>query len=141
MNALLDTHLKAHDRKDPILAKSKGQFKKLESDKLEVKAKKLLLAKKKKLLNKNRKKDLIPSGEDGEAAKEALTKERKLRKVAQRGVIKLFNAILVSQTQSEATSRALNNSRGYVSSSKKQEAVAEVSKERFLDMVQAAGKK
>lgn len=133
MNALLDTKLKVQDRKAPILSRSKKQFKDFESDKLELKARKLLSAKKKAKLAKGRVSKLIPEGEG--AAMEALLKERKLKKTAQKGVIKLFNAILVTQT--EADGFELGRDR-FMTDKKKREALTEVSKETFLDMVKDA---
>lgn len=139
MNALLDTHLKAHDRQDPILARSKGQIKKFEEDKLESKAKKLLLAKKKAKLSAGRRIDLIPSN-NTESAQEVTIREKKLRKVAQRGVIKLFNAILAAQTPIP-TDDGISQRNMHLSAEKRKAEVTEVSRDRFLDMVQAAAQK
>jgi len=132
MNALLDTRLKAYDRKDPILARSKRELKKFEDDKLEQKAKRLLLAEKKKKLTANRVKDLLPTDET--IARQVLQHERQLKKTAQRGVIKLFNAILMTQTSTEAE---LSNESG-LGQTKKKELVNELSKEKFLSLVQNA---
>ncbi|KAH3666975.1 hypothetical protein OGAPHI_003425 [Ogataea philodendri] len=134
MNALLDSKLKAHDRKDPILARSKTQLKKLESEKLELKAKRQLLAEKKAKLTSNRVRNLLPT--DDSLAREVLEKEKKYRKVAQRGVIKLFNAILSTQTETNKEVGALEG----VGQSKKKELINEISTEKFLDLVQEAGK-
>jgi hypothetical protein len=132
MNALLDTRLKAYDRKDPILARSKRELKKFEDDKLEQKAKRLLLAEKKKKLTANRVKDLLPTDET--IARQVLQHERQLKKTAQRGVIKLFNAILMTQTSTEAE---MSNESG-LGQTKKKELVNELSKEKFLSLVQNA---
>lgn len=134
MNALLDTHLKAYDRKDPILARSKKELKTFENEKLEEKAKRMLLAEKKKRLTANRVKDLLPT--DDSKAREVLEKEKKLKKIAQKGVIKLFNAILMTQT---ATEQDISKESG-IGSNKKKELVNEISKEKFLSLVQQAGK-
>lgn len=135
MNALLDTHLKAYDRKDPILARSKKELKKFDDDKLEQKAKRLLLLEKKKKLTANRNKDLLP--QDDATARQILQHEKQLKKTAQRGVIKLFNAILMTQTSTEED---INNEKGYLGLTKKKELVNEISKEKFLDLVQNVGK-
>ncbi|KAG7815999.1 hypothetical protein KL920_004924 [Ogataea angusta] len=134
INALLDSKLKAHNRKDPILARSKSQLKKLESEKLELKAKRQLLAEKKAKLTSNRVKNLLPT--DDALARQTLEREKRYRKVAQRGVIKLFNAILATQTE---TSKEVESIKG-VGQTKKKELVNEMSKEKFLDLVQEAGK-
>lgn len=135
INALLDTHLKAYDRKDPILARSKKELKTFENDKLEEKAKKLLLAEKKKRLTANRVKDLLPT--DDSTARQVLEKEKKLKKIAQKGVIKLFNAILMTQTETE---QDISKESGLIGNAKKKELVNEISKEKFLSLVQQAGK-
>lgn len=134
MNAILDSKLKAHDRSDPIMKRSRKQTKQLASDKLEAKAKRALTAERKAKLNRNRVKDLLPT--DDSTARDVLMKEKKLRKVAQRGVIKLFNAILMTQTK---TSQELNDST-LIGATKKEQLMNEISKEKFLDLVQAAGK-
>ncbi|KAG7876616.1 hypothetical protein KL938_004228 [Ogataea parapolymorpha] len=134
INALLDSKLKAHNRKDPILARSKSQLKKLESEKLELKAKRQLLAERKAKLTSNRVKNLLPT--DDSLARQTLEREKRYRKVAQRGVIKLFNAILATQTE---TSKEIDSIKG-VGQTKKKELVNEMSKEKFLDLVQEAGK-
>ncbi|CUS21878.1 LAQU0S04e02872g1_1 [Lachancea quebecensis] len=141
VNAILGSHLKAHDRKDPIMARKRGVVKKLESDKLEQKAKRALLAEKKKLLNKTRKKDIIPTvsaeSESGVEIREILEKERRLRKIAQKGVVKLFNAILSTQVKTEKEGA---EKLGEVKNrAEKKELLAELSKEKFLDLVKAAG--
>lgn len=136
MNALLDTRLKAYDRRDPILARSKKELKKFEDVKLEQKAKRLLLAEKKKKLTANRNKDLLPKNDA--TARQVLQHEKQLKKTAQRGVIKLFNAILMTQTSTESD---MSHETGLVGQSKKKELVNEISKEKFLDLVQQVGKK
>lgn len=135
MNALLDTRLKAYDRKDPILVRSKKELKKFDDEKLEQKAKRLLLNEKKKKLTANRNKELLPT--DDRTARQVLDHEKKLKKTAQRGVIKLFNAILMTQSSTE---NDINREKGILGQSKKKELVNEISKEKFLDLVQKAGK-
>lgn len=141
VNAILGSHLKAHDRKDPIMARKKGVVKKLESDKLEQKAKRALLAEKKKLLNKTRKKDIIPNvtaeAESGTEIRDVLEKERRLRKIAQKGVVKLFNAILSTQVKTERD--GAERLADVKNRAEKKELLAELSKEKFLDLVKAAG--
>lgn len=131
VTAILGSKLKAYDRKDPILARNKLTLKKLELDKLEAKAKRALLAEKKQLQDKHRVRRLIPSG-DGAA--EALAHERHLKKSAQKGVVRLFNAVLATQIKTE---QQLESEIG--GEKRKQELMNEISKEKFLDLVQAAG--
>ena len=140
LNAILGSHLKAYDRKDPIMSRNKSVLKQNESQKLELKAKKALLAEKKKLLNKTRKKEVIPTVSDenksGEEIRKIIEKETRLRKIAQKGAVKLFNAILSTQVKTEK-----EVSEGFTdikNRKEKKQLITEVSKEKFLDMVKAA---
>ncbi|GMF08341.1 unnamed protein product [[Candida] boidinii] len=76
VNALLGTRLKAYDRKDPILARSKKQLKAAESEKLELKAKRLILAEKKQRFGASRNKNLLPT--DDANARVIIEQEKKL---------------------------------------------------------------
>lgn len=139
VNAILSSHLKAYDRKDPIMARNKKVLKQSESEKLEYKARKALLAEKKKLLGKARKRDIIPiaSGEDrSENIRKVLERETVLRKIAQKGAVKLFNAILATQVKTEK--EVTENLSGIKNKEEKKELITEVSKEKFLDLVKAA---
>ncbi|AMD20681.1 HDL063Cp [Eremothecium sinecaudum] len=140
LSNILSSHLKSYDRKDPILARNKKVLKQNEADKLELKARKALLAEKKQLLNKARKRDILPvasSEEDPTIIRLTLEKERKLRKIAQKGVVKLFNAILSTQVKTE---KEIETNLANVKNRKeRKELITEVSKERFLDLVKAAG--
>lgn len=139
VNAILSSHLKAYDRKDPIMARNKKVLKQNDSDKLEQQAKKALLVEKKKQLGKARKREIIPVAKDeqaGEEIRSALEKETKLRKVARKGVVKLFNAIL--STQVSTTKEAEANLGDVRNATEREQLITEVSKEKFLDMVKAA---
>ena len=136
--AILSSHLKAYDRNDPIMARNKKVIRQNEADKLELKAKKALLAEKKKLLDKTRKRDILPQvqGTNGEDIRTILEKESKLRKIAQRGVVKLFNAILSTQVK---TNKEVSEHLGDIKNKQEREQlITEVSKEKFLDLVKAA---
>lgn len=137
---ILSSHLKAYDRKDPIMARNKKVLKKNDADKLEQKAKKALLTEKKKLLDKTRRKDILPvvSADIGsEEIKDILWRERKLRKIAQKGVVKLFNAILSTQVKTEKeVSESLSDVKNRT---EKKQLITEISKEKFFDLVKAAG--
>ncbi|CCF56956.1 hypothetical protein KAFR_0B06600 [Kazachstania africana CBS 2517] len=140
VNAILSSHLKAYNRKDPIMARNKKVIKASENDKLEAQAKKALQAEKKKRLNKARKVDIIPTVSDetnsGEQIREILEKEAKLRKIAQKGVVKLFNAILSTQVKTEK--EVNENFHDIKNQNDRKQLVTEVSKEKFLDLVKAA---
>lgn len=122
------------------MARNKKVIRQNDADKLEQKAKKAIVAEKKKLLDKSRKKDIIPlasAAADSEEIRQILEKERKLRKIAQKGVVKLFNAILSTQVKTE---KEVNDSlTGVKNISERKELITEVSKEKFFDLVKAAG--
>lgn len=139
VNAILSSHLKAYDRKDPIMARNKKVLRQNDAEKLEQQAKRALLVEKKKQLNKARKKEIIPSVTDDKSGVEirnALEKETRLRKIARKGVVKLFNAIL--STQVGTAKEAETNLGGIKNASEREQLITEVSKEKFLDMVKAA---
>ncbi|KAI5965244.1 RRP15 [Candida pseudojiufengensis] len=135
-SSIVNSKIKAYDRKDPILARNKVTLKKLESEKLENKAKKAILAEKKQFQDKHRVKQLLPVSIDdsNENVRIALTKEKNMKKIAQKGVVKLFNAVLSTQIK---TNLEVNGTKMGVS--KKEDLMTDVSKEKFLDLIAAAG--
>lgn len=139
VNAILSSHLKAYDRKDPIMARNKKVLRKNEEDKLEQRAKRALLVEKKKQLNKARKREIIPTVSDevsGDEIRSILEKEAVLRKIARKGVVKLFNAILSTQV---TTAKQAESGLGDIRNKEEREQlITEVSKEKFLDMVKSA---
>ncbi|EMG47102.1 RRP15 Ribosomal RNA-processing protein 15 [Candida maltosa Xu316] len=134
LNSIVNSKLKAYDRKDPILARNKTTLKKLESDKLESKAKRALLQEKKVLHDKCRVKNVLPSSDEPEKVRQVIEKEKALKKVAQRGVVRLFNAVLSTQIK---TNQEVSKEK--VGQSKREELMNDVSKEKFLDLIAAAG--
>ncbi|KAK7205318.1 Rrp15p-domain-containing protein [Myxozyma melibiosi] len=107
MTAILGSHLKAHDRSDPVLVRSKKAAKEIEDAKLEAKAKRALRMEKKGLLDKERVKDVISGLREGEATdpdavQKNTEREKKLKKTAKRGVVKLFNTVIEAQKKAIA---------------------------------------
>ncbi|KAK9387491.1 Rrp15p-domain-containing protein [Lipomyces mesembrius] len=102
MTAILSSHLKAYDRKDPVLVRSKQAAKAIEESKLEAKARRELRLEKKQFLDKERIKDVITGIREGEtpnpdAVQKTTERERMLKKTAKRGVVKLFNTVIEAQ--------------------------------------------
>ncbi|ORX46236.1 hypothetical protein BCR36DRAFT_298016, partial [Piromyces finnis] len=83
----------------PILAKAKEIEQKIEDEKLDYKARKALTAERKRLEEKDR---VIPDFTTFEY-------EKKLRKLATRGVVKLFNAIKTAQEKSNEVHTLVTN--------------------------------
>jgi hypothetical protein len=133
VNAILGSKLKAYDRKDPILARSKVTIKKAESEKLEAKARRELLAEKKIVYDKDRVRDLLPKEDSN--ARSILEHEKKMKKIAQRGVVRLFNVIMTTQSKTNAEVSQTK----VLDGGKKEKLISEISKEKFFDLVKAAG--
>ncbi|KAJ2827030.1 pre-60S ribosomal particles component [Coemansia erecta] len=102
----------------PIMAKNRTREKQITEEKLNYRARKALVEEKRALLNKDR---VVPTLEN-------FDHERRLRKIATRGVIKLFN--VVKAQQSELTD--INSTQTLQT-----EKVAEMSKTKFLDLLKA----
>lgn len=116
LSSILNSRVKAYNVDNPVLVRDQRSAKQIVKDKEDAKARKALRADKLKLKDKARVKDVIPK--DPELAGDRLQKEKALRKMAQRGVVRLLNAIHSAQ------SAAVNGLED-----------TEVSKEKFLDMI------
>jgi hypothetical protein len=79
-------------------------------------------------------------GKDGETTGQILATERRLRKVAQRGVVKLFNAVRAAQVKAGEAERAARNE-GVVGVKRREEKVTEMSRKGFLDLIASGGGK
>lgn len=126
MSAILGSRVKAHDAANPILIRNKRPAQELEEIKAERKARKVMRAEKMQHQDKARVRDVIPK--DPEEAGDVLSNEKKLRKIAQRGAVKLLNAIHSAQ------SAAIQNLDG-PQDKNAESAKTELSKEKFLDII------
>ncbi|PRT56472.1 Ribosomal RNA-processing protein 15 [Wickerhamiella sorbophila] len=131
MNAILGSKIKAHDRDNPVLIRNKRMAKEIESAKLDAQARKQLRLEKLQSQDKARVKDIIPA--DPDAAGEALQTEKRFRKTAQRGVIRLMNALRASQVAASSTLASTAS----IGVDKKSQEVATASKDSFLDMIRS----
>lgn len=104
----------------PIMAKNRKREEQIKEEIITYRARKALAEEKRSLLNKDR---VIPSITDN------YEYERKLRKVATRGVIKLFNVVKAQQTELTDISHT---------PSVRSEKVAEMSKSKFLDLLKTS---
>ena len=109
---------------------------------MEARAKRKIHAEKRKALDKGRIKDvLLGITVDGQVsigggtAESVKERERAMKKTAQRGVVKLFNAVRAAQIKAEEA-RGMGGTRD-----QKEERVDAMSKQGFLDMVASGGKK
>lgn len=139
---LLDTKLTTSKRADPVLSRSKSATeanKTLADQKLEQKARAQIRAEKKQALEKGRVKDVLglqtPDVDTGSVMEE----EKRLKKTAQRGVVRLFNAVRAAQVKAEEARREARTE-GVVGMQKREEKVNEMSKQGFLDLISSGGK-
>ena len=140
ISKILSTKLSQGARKDPVLSRSREATivsSEIANEKLEKRAKAKLRADRKEDLERGRVKDVLglQSGSTGEVAEE----EKRLRKIAQRGVVKLFNAVRAAQVKGEEAAREARN-KGAVGISNREEKVNEMSKQGFLDLINGHGK-
>jgi hypothetical protein len=132
---ILSTKLSQSARKDPVLSRSRDAAEtstSLANERLERKAKAKLRAEKREELERGRVRDVLglTSGQAGEVAEE----EKRLRKIAQRGVVKLFNAVRAAQVQGEQAAKE-ERKKGTIGVENRQEKVNEMSKQGFLDLI------
>ncbi|KAF4873324.1 Ribosomal RNA-processing protein 15 [Colletotrichum siamense] len=142
ISKILSTKLSNAKRADPVLARSTEAF---EASKaavdiaLEAKAKRQLRAQKKEAQSKGRVRDvLVAAEEEGTSTGEMLEGEKRLRKVAQRGVVKLFNAVRAAQVKAvEAEKKARKD--GVIGVDRREQKINDMSKKGFLDLIASGG--
>ncbi|EON62998.1 hypothetical protein W97_02224 [Coniosporium apollinis CBS 100218] len=143
MSKILGSKLTTSKRSDPILSRSKDAStasKELQDAKLEAKARHKIRQDKKDALEKGRVKDVMGLQTPGTSTAEIVEEERRLKKTAQRGVVKLFNAVRAAQVKGEEAARDAKKS-GVVGVGKREERVNEMSKQGFLDLITSGGAK
>jgi fusion and transport protein UGO1 len=143
MSKILGTKLTSSKRQDPVLSRSATATaisKDLIDQKLELKAKKKLHADKREALEKGRVKDVLGLNTPEVSTALIQETEKRLQKTAQRGVVKLFNAVRAAQVQGEqARSEAKKD--GIIGISQREERVTDMTKKGFLDLIATGGKK
>ncbi|KAL8388123.1 hypothetical protein RB595_009441 [Gaeumannomyces hyphopodioides] len=158
MSKILSTKLSSSRRADPVLARSAEAHEaaRLAVDSgLEAKAHRKMAEQRRLALEKGRVRDVLVAtntnsvdgggkeeeryGERRQATtSEMLEAEKRLRKVAQRGVIKLFNAVRAAQVKAADAQRAVR-AEGVVGMNRREEKVTEMTKKGFLDLIAAGG--
>ncbi|KAL9593085.1 MAG: hypothetical protein Q9219_007680 [cf. Caloplaca sp. 3 TL-2023] len=155
ITSILTSKLSNPKRSDPVLARSASAQEAnaaIREARLEKRARQQLRAEKKALLEKGRVKDVLlgvavgdEGGQEGDEEEEGRTakiveEERKLKKLAQRGVIKMFNAVRMAQVRGEEARREAVE-KGVVGAKRREERVGEMSKKGFLELVASGGGK
>jgi fusion and transport protein UGO1 len=142
ISKILGSKLTSSKRSEPILSRSKSAqeaSKTLTDHKLTVKAHKALLAEKKAAQEKGRVKDVLGLQKADISTADIMAEEKKLRRTAQKGVIKLFNAVRAAQVKAEQAEREAKAT-GVVGMAKREEKVKEMSKQGFLEMITGGAK-
>ncbi|KAJ5665282.1 uncharacterized protein N7477_007730 [Penicillium maclennaniae] len=135
ISKILSTKLPSSARADPVLSRSKyaAQLSSEHAEqKLDNAARAKMRAEKKEELDRGRVRDVlgIESGLAGDVAED----EKRLRKMAQRGVVKLFNAVRAAQVRGEEAAKG-ERQKGTVGLGEREKAVNEVSKQGFLELI------
>ncbi|KAK3685155.1 Rrp15p-domain-containing protein [Podospora appendiculata] len=158
ISKMLSSKLPTSRRADPIVARSAAaadSARQVVDSALETKARKRLREQKRLAMEKGRVRDVLVASttrtlniatgeveevvEDGaESTGQLLATERRLRKVAQRGVVKLFNAVRAAQVKASEAERAARNE-GIPGVKRKEEKVTEMSRKGFLDLIASGG--
>lgn len=160
MTKILSSKLSTSKRSDPVLARSKTAAlasQELSNSRLEMKARHKLREEKKAEMDKGRVRDVLGLESTSAAAKvgtepgtadtsaqEAMSvgdiaeQERRLRKTAQRGVVKLFNAVRAAQVKAEEAGREARK-KGVIGVGRREEKVSEMSKQGFLALIAGGG--
>lgn len=143
ISKLLDTKLTTSKRADPVLSRSKTAAEAntaLANERLETKARAQIRHERKSMLEKGRVKDVLGLETEGVETGSVVEEEKRLKKTAQRGVVKLFNAVRAAQVKAEVAGREARRE-GVVGIGKREERVSEMSKQGFLDLISSGGKK
>lgn len=141
ISKILGSGLSTTKRAEPILSRSKDAAdaaREVADSKLEARAKHKLRDEKRLAKEKGRVRDVLGLQDSGVSTQAILEEEKRLRKTAQRGVVKLFNAVRAAQVKAEEAQAQV---KGQVGIDKREEKVNEMTKQGFLDMIAAGGKK
>jgi hypothetical protein len=147
MSKILSSKLSTSKRSDPVLSRSKDALEaanEIQDLALEKKAKSKLREEKRLAMDKGRIRDVLGASTAFDQARgvpisaptvaETMETERRLRKTAQRGVVKLFNAVRGAQIKGEEAARDARR-KGIVGSQRREEKVTEMSKQGFLELI------
>jgi hypothetical protein len=151
MFKILGSKLSTSKRNDPVLSRSLTALqasKEITDQALEKKARHKLREERRAALDKNRVRDLLrastplDAGRGDEAGTESTAEimelEKRLRKTAQRGVVKLFNAVRAAQIKGEEAAKEARK-KGLVGYGRREEKVNEMSKKGFLELIAGGG--
>lgn len=141
LSRILSSKLTSTQRSDPILARSASASANLAEQaeaRLTAKAKRKLRDEKRTAGEKGRVKDVLGLEREDVDSGGVVGKEKELRRTAQRGVVKLFNAVRAAQVMGvEAESG--QKVRGTLGSERRKDIVGSLGKKAFLDLLVEGG--
>ncbi|KAL9060978.1 MAG: hypothetical protein Q9162_000422 [Coniocarpon cinnabarinum] len=136
---ILSSKLTSSKRSDPMLSRSaaaQDAAKTLTEQKLDTAARRKMRADKKAEKEKGRDKDVLGLNREDVSTVEVVELEKMLKRTAQKGVVKLFNAVRAAQMGGlEAEREAQSETRHVVGLDSRKKKADEKSKEGFLDML------
>ena len=141
ISKILDTKLTTAKRADPVLARSTTAHaanQTLSDQKLEHAARAQLRTEKRAALEKGRVRDVLGLESADVSTGAVQEEERRLKKVAQRGVVRLFNAVRAAQVRAEKGEEVVRGE-GVVGVEQRRERVEGMSKEGFLELISRGG--
>ena len=151
MSKILGSKLSKSKRSDPVLSRSVTALqasKEITDQALEKKARHKLREERRAALDKGRVKDVLGASTAFDAGRgdvagiestaETIELEKRLRKTAQRGVVKLFNAVRAAQVKGEEAAKEARK-KGLVGYGRREEKVNEMSKKGFLELIAGGG--
>ncbi|CAG8956657.1 hypothetical protein HYFRA_00012202 [Hymenoscyphus fraxineus] len=153
MSKILGSKLATSKRADPVLSRSVVAIetsKEITDQALEKKARNKMKDDKRLALEKGRVKDVLGASTAFDAAngygdmgaqpsvQQTMELEKRLRKTAQRGVVKLFNAVRAAQVKGEEAAREARV-KGLVGHGRREEKINEMSKQGFLELIAGGG--
>ncbi|OAL04253.1 Rrp15p-domain-containing protein [Phaeosphaeriaceae sp. SRC1lsM3a] len=143
ISKILNAKLTTTKRSEPILSRSKDAQtanKEIADNKLTEKARRQVVAERKAAQEKGRIKDVLGLNDASISTAETTAQEKALRRTAQKGVIKLFNAVRAAQVKGELAEKEAK-AHNVVGLDQREEKVKEMSKQGFLDMITGGSKK
>ena len=147
ISKILGSKLSTSKRSDPVLSRSRAAATashELAEARLDTKARHKLREDKRAALERGRVKDVLGVEEGAndvdklEGGETVQQTEKRLRKTAQRGVIKLFNAVRAAQVKAEQAAQEAREG-GIVGIGRREERASEMSKQGFLDLLAGTG--
>jgi fusion and transport protein UGO1 len=142
ISKILNAKLTTTKRSEPILSRSKDAQtanKEIADSKLTEKARRQVVVEKKAALEKGRVKDVLGLNDLNISTEDTTAHEKTLRRTAQKGVIKLFNAVRAAQVKGELAEKEAKAT-NVVGLDKREDKVKEMSKQGFLDMITGGAK-